>query len=367
MKFLFIVPRYHINLHYMVKALKKHSHEVEMFALYKFSAEEYSALQPKILGYAKLFLLINHFFNKRSGDRLTKNNFELKYGFPPIIKFYYLLIKESPDVLVIKNIENLYSLLALIIGRILGKKIIVLLQIPKFREKPKSNSVYIIGKLFKAKVVTPLLGDTSYKNNNSNLFYIPFTIEVNDFEKKYFTGNKINIICVGKLQKRKDQLILAQAINELKSSYNLALALIGQKDEKTYIKDLIKYIKDNNLRNIVHIKSDLPHKEVLNEYKKNDLFILPSWHEAAAFSLLEAMSCKLPVISSDDNGTKCYIKEGENGYIFKHKNLEDLIERIKLIIADRENIIKMGEASFQLVQENYSLENFYQKFIKICS
>ena len=33
-------------------------------------------------------------------------------------------------------------------------------------------------------------------------------------------------------------------------------------------------------------------------------------------SVLEAMAHSLPVICSDSNGTQCYIRPGENGYVF---------------------------------------------------
>ena len=44
---------------------------------------------------------------------------------------------------------------------------------------------------------------------------------------------------------------------------------------------------------------------------------LPSSDEPAAVSHLEAMSHSLPVICSDSNGTRCYIRQGENGYVFR--------------------------------------------------
>ena len=257
------------------------------------------------------------------------------------------------------------SIFALLIGKLLRKKIIVLLQIDKYRPKAKSHSVDMVGKLFGAKVVTPRLGDRQYKNKNRNLFYIPFAAYINNFDKTYFADGKINIMSIGKLQERKGHLILLQAINALKGKYDFRVTILGEEDEGAYTRQLMDYIKENNLSGIVDIKLNLTRQEVAEEYKKNDIYVLPSWSEAASVTISEAMSFKLPVISSDDNGTKCYVEEGVNGYIFKNRNTDSLMEKIELIIKDKDRLQEMGEASFDIAKNNHSLEKFYQSFKKL--
>lgn len=294
-----------------------------------------------------------------------KNYFELKYSQPNFFKLFYYIKKNNPDVLVIKNIQSAYSLQAMLLGKIFRKKIIIMMQLPKYRDKTQSGSVDWVGKIFKAKVITPVLGDRKYTNRNNNLFYLPFAIDAPDFDKKYFQNNQINILCVGKFQERKDQLILAKGINELKNNFDIKATFIGEADEKIYTEKLRQYITDNNLSEIIKLKNNIPHQEMIEFYRRYDLFVLPSWHESAAFSIVEAMAAKLAVICSDDNGTKTYIQEGINGYVFKHKDKQDLLDKIKLIIEDKNNLIKMGQKSFEIVKQNHSLEKFYQEFIKL--
>lgn len=364
MKFLFIVPRYHINLHYRAKSLIKHGHKVHVLAMYKGKSEDYDAVEPEILGYSWFFKLINRFV-KKPKDQLMKNPFELRYAHPGFFQTFWRIKKINPDVLVIKNIQSIYSIFALIFARLLGKKIIVLLQIDKYRPKQKSLSVDLVGKIFGAKVITPISGDRKYSNKNKNLFYIPYAVDVKDFDKKYFQDNKINIVCVGKFQERKGQLVLLKAINQLKDYFDIKLTLIGEEDEGKYTDDLLHYIKENNLSHIVERKIKLPHKEVLEFFKTQDILVLPSWDEAASVSIAEAMAGKLAVLSTYDNGTRCYIEEGENGYLFRERSVEDLVELLKKVFADRDKIVQMGERSFELAKEHHSDEKFYEKFSKI--
>ena len=366
MRFLFIAPRYHVNTHYMVKALQIKGHQVGLLAMYRGQAEDYSALNPEILGYAWCFRLINRWFFGRP-EVLMKSDFEMRYSHPDPLRLFIKIKKFNPDVLVIKNIQSAFSILSLIIAKILRKKIIILLQLPKYRARNKSQSVALVGKLFGAKVVTPVLGDRRYHNKNENLFYLPFTIDAEDFDKKYFAKEKINILCLAKYQERKGQLLLLQAVKNLLVQYPglLQVDFFGEKDEADYLVKLEKYIKDNALINTVKINFTKSHSEIKEICRQHDLFVLPSWSEAAAFSILEAMSAQLPVICSDGNGTKCYIDDGVNGYIFKQRDALDLQEKINSIIKSRENINAMGSTSFRFAQERHSLEKFYQAFIKL--
>ncbi len=80
---------------------------------------------------------------------------------------------------------------------------------------------------------------------------------------------------------------------------------------------------------------------------------------------MEAMINKLPVIVSDSCGTKCYIQHGINGYIFKNKNSDDLEEKIKLIIDDKNRLVEMGMKSYKIAKTNHSLQVYSKRMKEI--
>lgn len=366
MKFLFITPRYHINTHYLVKSLQSNQQAVSVFSLYQGQAEDYSAVSPEILGYAWFFRLLNRLFNFRD-KRVMKSNFEMRYAHPDFFKLLFKIKKKNPDVLIIKNIQSLFSVQSLLIAKILRKQIIILMQLPKYRAKQKSWSVYLVGKLFGAKVLTPVAGDKQYPNHNDNLYYVPFVIDVEDFVKTYNSNSQINIICVGKIQERKGQIFLLEAVKNLivKHKLKIKLDFYGEEDESLYLQKLQQYIKDHQLLAVATWHRLAPHAQMMQLYHNYDLFVLPSWSEAAAFSLLEAMSCKLPVICTEGNGTKNYIEVGTNGYVVPAKNAKILEEKIAMIVSDIDTINSFGQASFDLVMKNHNLNIFYQALMKI--
>jgi glycosyltransferase involved in cell wall biosynthesis len=334
-----------------------------MATLYRGRSEDYSVVNPVELGYSEVFNFFNKIFNPNGGG-MIKNTFDLKYGFPPVLKLWRWIRIESPDVFVIKNIESTFSILAFLFSIFFAKKAIFIMQLPKYRKSPKSGSVFLAN-LFGARVITPVLGNVEFKNDNPNLFYLPFPIESRDYEKKYFKDDRLNIVCVGKFQERKDQMLLVRAVEKLIKKYPISLTLVGQDDEEEYKGKLIDYIQNQDLSGDVIIMEHREWAETLRLYENFDLFVLPSYLESASYSVLEAMSKKLAVICSDDNGTATYIEEGVNGYVFKHKNLESLVEKIEKCIKDRNVLMEMGQKSFEIASKHHSPQVFYDKFMEV--
>jgi glycosyltransferase involved in cell wall biosynthesis len=207
-------------------------------------------------------------------------------------------------------------------------------------------------------IITPI---GSGREEDGIFNFLPFAIETKDFDKIYFKDEKINIIMVGKFIRRKGHLLLLRALKSLSDKVDWRLIIVGQNSDSAYLSEVEEFIIKSGLSSQVEIKAETKNEEVLALYREQDLFILSAWNEPAAYSVLEAMAAKLPVIASDDNGTSSYIKEGENGYVFKSRDTADLAEKISIIIADRANLKKIGEKSFVLAQENHSLERYAAK------
>ena len=365
MKFLFIAPRFHTNFYYVVKTLIDHGHQVDFFVLYQGVSEMHDLVKPISLGYSSIFKWWNGWCN-REGGKLIKTQYELRYGFPPVFYFLNLLIKSKANVLIIKDITTSYSILALFSGFLLRKRMIVFTQIPKYRKQRRSGSIKWLWRLFGVYAITPVLGDKIYKNENDNLIYLPFIVPVDKKPRSYFKSEgRITILCVGKFQERKNQLLLLQAVNKLKNNFSLKLLLIGQDDEVDYFSKIRTYIIKHKLESIVEILNNVPWNKMDDYYRNSDVFVLPSYNEAASYSLVEAMSYGLPVLCSNDNGTQFYINQNKNGFVFDSFKVEDLTEKLSQIVSDKNKLIEMGETSKYLIKSFHQPDYFYQKLMEL--
>jgi len=176
----------------------------------------------------------------------------------------------------------------------------------------------------------------------------------------------VKILSIGKFVRRKNQLLLLKAFKSLINDEHIVfLTLIGERADEKYFKEVNDYIKNNKLAKFVKVKQNLRYTDILKDYLCHDIFVLPSYAEPAAYSPVEAMAYGLPVISSNQNGTSCYIDEGKNGYVFEAKSIVDLVDKLSLIVSDKEQINKLSDNALIMAKRNHSLINFSNRINEI--
>ncbi len=372
MKFLFAAHRFHTNLYYRAKVLRDAEHEVKVVVLYKGKSEFYKNIhiqQVNLSSFSKALIKIIYFFKKTH----LKSNLELRLQSPGK-EFKQILKSYKPDVILLKAYQNALALKTLIIAKKYGIKVLMLTQTPYDHIKSSKFLFKLNIKLFRfLKVyayITPIkINYEVFRNAGiKNVYYLPFVFPPQKINFEQKNKDVIKILSVGKFQKRKDQMLLLKVFSQLsKESYNIKLCLIGEVANSKYIKSLQNFIEENQLSEDVCIKTNMPYDKITGEYKKYDVFVLPAYNEPAAYSPVEAFANGLPVICSDDNGTKCYIEEGKNGYIFEAKNMNDLKEKIKLLISEKETLREMQKNALYSAKENHNPEDFADKILRILS
>lgn len=72
---------------------------------------------------------------------------------------------------------------------------------------------------------------------------------------------------------------------------------------------------------------------VCEEIISADCVVLPSYREGTPRSLLEAAAMARPIVTTDAVGCREVVDDGVNGYLCKPKNVVDLAEKMKMILA----------------------------------
>jgi len=83
----------------------------------------------------------------------------------------------------------------------------------------------------------------------------------------------------------------------------------------------------------------------------SDVYILPSYNEGLPISILEAMSYKMPIITTSVGGIPTIVQNNVNGILIQPGDQETLFEGIKYFIDNIEKIKDYGQASFEIVQD----------------
>ena len=106
----------------------------------------------------------------------------------------------------------------------------------------------------------------------------------------------------------------------------------------------------------------------LNDYyNEASIFVFPSRQEGMPNSILEAMSCGLPVIATKIAGSEELISEGKGGYLTTSEDLNELVIALETLMEDKFAREKMGRFNRQLILKKYTwfdIASKYEELIK---
>ncbi len=375
MKVMYMAHRYHTNMNGIVRGWLKHGDEVLFCSQYAGRIEDYTDIEPTVIGYSLIYRFFDYIYvHILARSNPMAINLKVKCGFPPLFKLAAQIKRFKPDIVITRE-RSLYSVFTYAICQYYHIPVCLYRLNPIWGEPLKQDLLHkIVRKLTPRYWITPCLTigtDFSGKTEDEDAFWAPFLVEpqVTPEEKEYFQGGRINIFTVGKYEERKNLPLMLKAVEILKDKYpDIHLRIAGELSNEFHQKiydSLAHYIREHRLDDYVTLQCNLNKSQINAEYKKSDLFVGPSSGEPALISHLEAMSFSVPAIGGSDNGTASYIKQGETGYVFRDRSLEDLVEKMEQIISDREVLKTMGRNAYEHAAEAFQFEQYYHSICQI--
>lgn len=179
-------------------------------------------------------------------------------------------------------------------------------------------------------------------------------------EEKFIPSNKKEnyILYVGRLSYGKGLFDLLETAKKIRKNYNIKFYLVGKGELE---KKLKKEIKKENLTN-VRLLGSFKHNELVEIYKKADLFLFLSYYEGFPTVVLEAMSSGLPVLVSDIEAHTNFLVDFENGILIKKGSAEDASQKISLLLNNPDLKYKLGKNARKTVEENFTWKKISEKF-----
>lgn len=107
-------------------------------------------------------------------------------------------------------------------------------------------------------------------------------------------------------------------------------------------------------------------RKIEEEYRKSDVFCLPSLYEGYPNVVAEAMACELPIICSNVYENPYIVEEGVNGFLFDPESIDDMVNAIQKIVSlTNEERRRMGTLNRQLCLKRNTEEEFLNSYIKL--
>lgn len=147
-------------------------------------------------------------------------------------------------------------------------------------------------------------------------------------------------------------------VSDKHPQYNLLM--IGNGPLKNNIK---KRINSLGLEDKIVIKEFIPNSEIPQLYQNSDIFVLPSLEEGVPRTILEAMSCGIPIVCTELPQIVNIVNDC--GITVPVKDSNSLADAIIKIVENKELSNKFSEYGKERVLNNYSWENTVKKTVKL--
>lgn len=198
-----------------------------------------------------------------------------------------------------------------------------------------------------------------FPNVNKNIFTVNPGVNGDFFKPDFSKKEKDRILFVGRLQKVKGTENLLRCADSLKQE-QVKFVVVGDGEERERMAD---YARAHNLTNVEFV-GELDKNQVLAEYQKASIFLLPSLSEGFPLTVLEAMSCGLPVVASNVGDVGKIIKNGVNGFVVEPQDAQGVVKWIKYLLKNESAREKIVENNLNAAR-HYSWEKTAAQIDKI--
>ena len=301
---------------------------------------------------------------------LKKKNYSKYFKYFVCLKILVREIFKAKKSLVFSFQANIYCLM---LSKLLNFRIII-----RSNSSPSGwNKNFIknlIFKFFLKRANSIIVNSLEFKNElknkfnaNANVIYNPLNKnEILKRSKEYVNFNffkskkYLKIINIARFTDQKDHITIIKAFNVINKKIDSKLLLMGYGQNQNLIINLIKKYKLNKKIKILPYQNN-PFKYL----KMSDVFVLSSLYEGLPNVLLESLTLKKFIISSNcKTGPAEILKKGKFGLLFVPGDYHDLANKIIYFYKNKKKLKKKTEEGFNSL-DRFDLEKNCLKYLKI--
>ena len=171
------------------------------------------------------------------------------------------------------------------------------------------------------------------------------------------------VLFVGRLTTEKHVEVTLAAVAKLVPEIpDITFDIVGGGDQRRNLEQTAQRL---GIQDRVRFHGRVPEDELRASYGKADVFAIASIAELQSIATMEAMASGLPVVGANAVALPHLVHDGENGYLFEPGNVDDLADKLRLVLtASPEEYLRMQQASLDGV-EIHDIEKTLDTFEKL--
>lgn len=187
------------------------------------------------------------------------------------------------------------------------------------------------------------------------IFTVNNGIEVIEYKGKQ--EYKVQLLFLSNLIEDKGLFDFLSSLKYLKGVESLFYATIIGNPSNVSERQLLDFIKSNNITNITYEGAKYGNDKY--EYlKKPTILIFPTRNDTFPLVILEAMQFGAPVISTVEGAIPDIVDDTVTGFLVPKSSPEAIAEKVKFLLNNPADRIKMGENGKSKFQNRYKLSSF---------
>jgi len=196
-----------------------------------------------------------------------------------------------------------------------------------------------------------------YLKKGYKVFYVPNAIDISSFPKEKDKKYEKQLIYAGRLSEEKGILDLLEISEKIPK--DIDLIILGSGPEESKVKEIVKKFSN------IHFLGYQSKKNTIKLIRGSDILIQPSLMEGGTSStLLEAMACKTPIITTSVDGNKETVIQMKTAYVVTPKHPLEILDAITDLFDNPEKQKILSDNAYDLVL-NYDWKNIGQKYLDV--
>ena len=182
-------------------------------------------------------------------------------------------------------------------------------------------------------------------------------------EPRTEAAGPLRVLSVGRLVPEKGQFILLQALAELqRREVDVTATLVGDGPDRLMLEREARRLR---LSGRVTFAGSLGADRVAQLYREADVFCLASFTEGVPVSLMEAMSHRLPVVTTRITGIPELVEDGVSGALLPPGRVSPLADALQRLAEEPELRSKWGEAGRRQVLRGYDIRRSAEQLAEL--
>ncbi|WP_270370133.1 glycosyltransferase family 4 protein [Aerococcus urinaeequi] len=189
-----------------------------------------------------------------------------------------------------------------------------------------ASAITFLSESYREQLFNQYLSENHRMKNSNKTYVIPNGINElwhkNQDIEKTKSDEIIRIIYVGRINKNKNILATIKASEILiKKGFRVEFRVIGKNEDDMILKEIMN-------KDFISYEHNKTREELIEIYREEDIFVMPSFYETFGLVYAEAMSQGLPVIYTENQGFDNQFEDGFVGFRVTSTDYEMIAKKI---------------------------------------